>query len=217
MVKLKKSKILRFIFSTQVNITAEPGQDVILPCKAPNNKPIRAVEWTRPGLDPDTVLVHRNGRLYLDDQHPSYKNRTDLQDRQMKNGDVSLVLKDVKTEDGGKYECRVSQEGTNGFTKDPISIINLKVRQPGDTEEGDKNGGDKVGITVGSVVGVIILLASSVLIYKRPKRQRSHLPVPPDEAAAADVITVSELAAEQTRASGTLSSIMEMTEPAAAE
>uniref|UniRef100_A0A3Q1FFT3 Ig-like domain-containing protein n=1 Tax=Acanthochromis polyacanthus TaxID=80966 RepID=A0A3Q1FFT3_9TELE len=113
--------------SAQELITAERGQDVILPCKAPKNIIIKAVEWRRPGLDPDHVLFYRDGHLDLDNQHPSYQNRVDLQDKEMKDGDVSLILKNVTMEDTGKYECRVFEEGN----KDPISI-DLVVLEPGE-------------------------------------------------------------------------------------
>ncbi|XP_047443064.1 uncharacterized protein LOC125009289 isoform X2 [Mugil cephalus] len=58
-----------------------------------------------------------------EDQHPSYKNRVDLQDKQMKDGDVSLTLKDVTTDDSGTYECRVVQNRARQIR----SIIRLDV------------------------------------------------------------------------------------------
>ncbi|XP_008290904.1 neural cell adhesion molecule 2-like [Stegastes partitus] len=116
----------------QVDVTAEPGQDITLPCKVPDNKTIIDVEWNKPELALDNVLFYRDGRLDPDYQHPSYRNRVDLQDRQMKDGDVSLVLNNVKMEDTGTYECRVFLEGTNGLTKEPINITFLLVHQLGE-------------------------------------------------------------------------------------
>ncbi|CAI5669700.1 unnamed protein product [Oreochromis niloticus] len=85
-------------------ITAESGQDVTLTCRAPNNN-----------------IRH--------DQHPSFKNRVDLQDRQMKDGDVSLILKDVTINNAETYECAVYMEETHSW--ELISIIYLRV-SPGD-------------------------------------------------------------------------------------
>ncbi|XP_035989299.1 immunoglobulin superfamily member 10 [Fundulus heteroclitus] len=112
-------------------ITAEHGENVILPCRAPKNDPDGDVEWSRTDLESGQyVLMYRNGKVYQEVQSPSYRNRVDLQD--MKNGDVSLVLNKVTTDDTGTYECRVVQRGkgcrrTSILDTDPLSIINLRV------------------------------------------------------------------------------------------
>ncbi|XP_063325835.1 hemicentin-2-like isoform X2 [Pelmatolapia mariae] len=118
---------LRVLPPDQKNITAESGQDVTLTCRAPNNN-ITAVKWIRADLLPEYVLLYQNGHFDLDDQHPSFKNRVDLQDRQMKDGDVSLILKNVMLNDAGTYECRVYMAETRLLK--PISIITLKVLLP---------------------------------------------------------------------------------------
>ncbi|CAI5660716.1 unnamed protein product [Oreochromis niloticus] len=86
----------------QKNITAESGQNISLPCRAPtNNKQILAVQWSRADLKQEYVLLYRDELFVPDDQHPSFKNRVDLQDRQMEDGDVSLILRDVMINDTG--------------------------------------------------------------------------------------------------------------------
>ncbi|XP_063324957.1 CXADR-like membrane protein [Pelmatolapia mariae] len=126
-----------FVSADQKTITAEPGQNATLTCRDPNNSSsITGVEWSRADLGDEYVLLYRDGRFDLENQHPSYKNRVDLQDRQMKDGDVSLILKDVTTNDAGAYECRV-KTGTNirkraNLDGDPISIITLSVVDPPD-------------------------------------------------------------------------------------
>ncbi|XP_033181622.1 CD226 antigen-like [Mastacembelus armatus] len=120
-------------------ITAEPGYTVTLPCRAPSSSEIRAVEWTRPDLDPEEIFLYWNKRFDPDNQHPSFKERVELKDSQMKDGDVSVTLKDVTLNDTGTYECRVAQSQSKG--PDPISIIHLRVSvdmmiitaEPGDT------------------------------------------------------------------------------------
>ncbi|KAM4537424.1 uncharacterized protein PAE49_021747 [Odontesthes bonariensis] len=101
------------VFGDQRIITAEPGDNVTLTYGAPNSSiPIIVVEWSRADLDKEYVLVYRDGQFYLEGQHPSFKDRVDLQDRRMKDGDVSLILEDVTTEDRGTYEFRVKQKET---------------------------------------------------------------------------------------------------------
>uniref|UniRef100_A0AAX7UNL1 Ig-like domain-containing protein n=1 Tax=Astatotilapia calliptera TaxID=8154 RepID=A0AAX7UNL1_ASTCA len=106
-------------------IPADSGQDVTLTCRVPNNN-ILTVEWSRADLEPKYVYVHRDGRFDPDNQHPSFKNRVDLQ---MKDGDVSLILKDVTINDAGTYKCRVKREGDSMKL---ISIIYLRVDPPGE-------------------------------------------------------------------------------------
>uniref|UniRef100_A0AAZ1XYY6 Ig-like domain-containing protein n=1 Tax=Oreochromis aureus TaxID=47969 RepID=A0AAZ1XYY6_OREAU len=115
-------------------ITAKPGQkSVTLPCRAPNNSSsISVVEWSRADLRDEYVLLYRDDLFDPTNQDPSFKNRVDLQDRQMKDGDVSLILKDVTINDNGTYvcQCRVVQ-GVRQPMK-LISTINLSVDPPGE-------------------------------------------------------------------------------------
>uniref|UniRef100_A0A3Q2VR52 Ig-like domain-containing protein n=1 Tax=Haplochromis burtoni TaxID=8153 RepID=A0A3Q2VR52_HAPBU len=126
---------LLFLLSDQKNIKAVPGQTVTLPCQAPKHRHIIVVEWSRRDLDTEYVLLYRDEQFDPENQHPSFKNRVDLQDRQMKDGDVSLILKDVMTADTGTYECRVFQTETNHgrrvYLKTGPIIINLSVVLPG--------------------------------------------------------------------------------------
>ncbi|XP_005755622.1 programmed cell death 1 ligand 1-like, partial [Pundamilia nyererei] len=116
--------VLVFVSADQKIITAVSGQDVTLTCQAPNIN-ITAVEWRRADLEDEYVLLYQDDQFDPDQQHPSFKNRVDLQDRQMKDGDVSLILKHVTINDSGIYECRVFREETKLWKK--ISIINLTI------------------------------------------------------------------------------------------
>ncbi|CAI5660660.1 unnamed protein product [Oreochromis niloticus] len=115
-------------------IKAEPGQNISLPCRTPNiSVPIRAVEWFRLDLQEGHVLMYRGQQFISMNQLPSFVNRVDLQDRQMKDGDVSLILKDVMSDDTGTFQCYVVQRGTNGRRSivDHISTVYLRVVPPG--------------------------------------------------------------------------------------
>ncbi|XP_047443603.1 matrix remodeling-associated protein 8-like isoform X1 [Mugil cephalus] len=181
----------------QTNITAEHGQTVSLPCKALNNGSVSVVEWSRTDPKPEEELL-----LYRDEKLVTYKNRVDLQDRQMKDGDVSLILKDVTTDDSGTYECYINQREKNIIKKflDPISIIRLDVVSSGHTsghkeDGGDKEGGDKEGLSqghLGLIVGVVVVVVSLVvavsLITVRNRKKKSSPPsspslVPPVESS----------------------------------
>ncbi|CAI5671315.1 unnamed protein product [Oreochromis niloticus] len=106
---------------------AESGQNITLTCRAPNINNT-AVRWSRADLGKNYVLLYRDGHFHSDDQHPSFKNRVDLQDRQMKDGDVSLILNNVTINDTGTNECVDIPRGSSK----PISIIHLHVDPPGE-------------------------------------------------------------------------------------
>ncbi|XP_039463164.1 coxsackievirus and adenovirus receptor-like [Oreochromis aureus] len=143
--------------------------------------------------------MYRDKQLDPDHQHPSFKNRVDLQDKEMKDGNVSVILKNVTINDAGTYECRVFRRGTNrrkraNLKTPPISIITLRVDPPGQpgghTEDGGKeagkeDGGEKsgsVGLIAGLIVSAVILVSAGIgfLAYRKHKPQKSqvshHLP-----------------------------------------
>ncbi|XP_076734322.1 matrix remodeling-associated protein 8 isoform X3 [Maylandia zebra] len=165
---MKETSVLCLLY--QKNITAESGQDVVLPCRVPSNKTIRAVKWSRADLAKEYVLLYRDDQLDQDNQHPSFKNRVDLQDRQMKDGNMSLILKNVTIDDGGSYNCNIF----NGETRSWESINTVSLTVSGQTG-GDKQDGP-VGLIVGLSVSAVLLVAAVVgfLIYRKHKQQQSQ-------------------------------------------
>ncbi|KAL4008283.1 hypothetical protein ACER0C_002135 [Sarotherodon galilaeus] len=171
------SVCLLLVSADQKNITAESGQDITLPCQAPNNKTIKGIEWIQPELQQERVLFHWDEKFIPNNQHPSFKNRVDLQDRQMKDGDVSLILKDVTINDTGTYECRVLVRGANRRKRanlggDPMSIIYLHVVPPGHTGGHTKDRGKEVGGVALQVFVVLLVVVSFVILLEYKKRQR---------------------------------------------
>ncbi|CAI5659952.1 unnamed protein product [Oreochromis niloticus] len=151
--------VVVFAAEAQNTVTAEPGQDVVLPCRVPSDKTIRAVQWSRADLGDNYVLFYRDEQLDPENQHPSFKNRVDLQDRQMKDGDVSLVLKNVTTADDGSYNCNIFNGGTTSW--ESINTVSLTVS------------GGSVGLIAGLSVPAVLLVAAVVgfVIYRKHKQQ----------------------------------------------
>ncbi|XP_039464654.1 neural cell adhesion molecule 2-like [Oreochromis aureus] len=133
-----------FVSADQKNITAESGQDVTLTCRASNNK-IKVVKWSRADLEDENVFLYMDQHFFTDNQHPSFKNRVDLQDRQMKDGDVSLILKNVTINDTGTYVCAVLTERTGSLKR--ISIVYLSVTDPPDQKIITAESGQDVTLT----------------------------------------------------------------------
>ncbi|KAM9717590.1 uncharacterized protein ACNS7B_021225 isoform 2-T3 [Menidia menidia] len=162
---------LRFLFLTFLlavdsvfsaegqRIRAEAGQDsVTLPCGAGEETQITVVGWIRLDLDPD-VLHYIDGHFESDHQHPSFRNRVDLQDRQMKDGNVSLILKDVTINDTGTYLCIVTQ----GEDRRLISSIYLDVVSAGKLSRDEELRRQRDLLS--GLAAVVVILVSIVYIY----------------------------------------------------
>ena len=99
-------------------IVALAGDDVILPCQLQPavTASSEMLLWTRPGLDPKYIHVHRAGRPMLMGQNrlyhknPSYYYRTAVFVDQLMNGNVSLKLFRVKLSDAGRYTCIIDSK-----------------------------------------------------------------------------------------------------------
>ncbi|XP_033182575.1 V-set domain-containing T-cell activation inhibitor 1-like isoform X1 [Anabas testudineus] len=175
----------------QKNITAETGDAVTLPCQVPRDTQILVLEWIRPDLEPENVFFYKNGQSHPERQHPSFRNRVELKDEHMEEGDLSLILKNVMISDTGTYECHVYQSERNHT----MSIIDLKVDDSGDAA-GHKGGGNTTLIVV--VVLVLFLVVGIVGFwfykkqrgstdqssYQQPPEQRTELQTVQTDSAA---------------------------------
>ncbi|XP_051251487.1 myelin-oligodendrocyte glycoprotein-like isoform X2 [Dicentrarchus labrax] len=182
-------------------ISVKPGDDVTLPCSAGDGS-IRAVEWTRTDLEPEYVLYYRDGRSDPTYQHPSFKGRVDLTDRELKDGDVSLVLKNVTISDRGTYECRVATGGPSrrkraNIETDPIRTIQLEVTASGsnskNTMDGDykdttnRDGNKHIGLIVGLIAFGLISSAVVVgMVLWKKKRHTDSKSEPAADKAVGD-------------------------------
>ncbi|XP_035849869.1 uncharacterized protein LOC116041340 isoform X2 [Sander lucioperca] len=179
--------ILSEAASDVIELTVDPGDNATLPCQAADSS-IRAVAWSRPDLEPDIILYYSDGHLDPTYQNPSFKDRVDLVDRELKDGDVSLILKNVSSIDNGTYECRVTSADFRRkkravIDSEPIRTIRLQVTEPGSEDGNSSPGGRYLGLAAGVLVGLLLVAAAvvGVLMYKRHKDKRSGQP-----AAAAD-------------------------------
>ncbi|XP_038586555.1 butyrophilin subfamily 2 member A2-like isoform X2 [Micropterus salmoides] len=154
-------------------VRVKPGDDVILPCQA-GEASIRAVEWSRPDLQPEYVFLYKSRLSDPTYQHPSFKGRVQLVDRELKDGDVSLILKNVSSNDAGTYECRVAASESSEkavIETEPIRIYQLEVSgsNSGDVMEGNYRHYYGLGAAF-----VLLCLVAVGLVVQKYKRQETR-------------------------------------------
>lgn len=128
-------------------VTATPSGDATLPCQAPADTPtdLKLLKWSRPDVSSGYVYFHRDGRLLKEYQHSSYRGRVELSDPEMRNRDVSVVLRNISNSDAGKYECLVSIKSEQTSRQ----YVRLTVTDEGEfvfvkTKSCDQSAGDDV-------------------------------------------------------------------------
>ncbi|KAK6467667.1 CD276 antigen-like, partial [Huso huso] len=108
------------------SVKCTEGQDCILSCSfnytAGGWDEKSAVIWRRAETD---RIVHRirNNTDQLADQFPQYVNRTSLFDSELKRGNASLLLRRVREEDAGEYECSVYTPRLSGSGLTEVVVV----------------------------------------------------------------------------------------------
>ncbi|XP_038588374.1 butyrophilin subfamily 2 member A1-like isoform X2 [Micropterus salmoides] len=191
-------------------LKVKPGEDATLQCQSHRGADIDLIKWIRTDLKSDDyVFFFKEGRSYENNQHESFRGRVELRDPEMKNGDASVILKNVNINDAGTYECWIREKDSSGKV-DVVSSIGLTVTDSGHTaghkEGGDKEGGDKegggkernvglkAGLSVGGIllVGVVVFRKKILTKCRECKDNNSDQPAAPEnepmqEAEPADV------------------------------
>ena len=118
------------------------GEDATLPCQAHTGASITAIKWNRSDLESDKyVFFFRENHPYENYQLPSVRGRVELLDPEMKQGDASVVLKNVTADDSGIYECVVSTSSRGRRRKRAAPFrhkVHLKVEDSGEFIDSDQ-------------------------------------------------------------------------------
>ncbi|XP_026209001.1 CXADR-like membrane protein [Anabas testudineus] len=152
---------------------AKPGDDVVLQCDSLRVSAITVLKWIRIDLQLEGyIFFFRENRGYENYQDPSYRDRVELKDPKMKDGDASVILENVTLNDTGTYECHIGYEGTH-------DLINIHLTvDPGDAA-GRKDGGDMrghLGLIAVSLTVVVLVVAGLVgfVLYRKGQKDRIH-------------------------------------------
>ncbi|KAK2863427.1 hypothetical protein Q5P01_002960 [Channa striata] len=142
-------------------IRVKAGENVPLQCHGPKDATITLLEWIRSDLlSEGYVFFYRDEHLYENYQHPSFVDRVELRNPGLKDGDVSVIVKNVTNSDTGRYLCYVSVSKSSRpkrASPDFSKTIELVVDDSGHTDGITGDGGDLHGHAAFSLfIGVIV-------------------------------------------------------------
>ncbi|XP_030581627.1 uncharacterized protein LOC115777781 [Archocentrus centrarchus] len=168
--------------------TVKRGENATLQCNGTRGAAVIMLRWRKSDLQSELgntnkqlyVFYIKHNRTYENFQLPSFKGRVQLRDPQMKDGDLSVIIKNVSMNDAGIYECYA------GYDKEDPQLMrstNLTVEEPGQQggqsqDGGKEDGGEKsgsVGLNVGLSVFAVLLVVVGVvvgfMIYRKHRNQ----------------------------------------------
>ncbi|XP_039463378.1 butyrophilin-like protein 3 isoform X1 [Oreochromis aureus] len=179
--------LLLFVCTDPTEVNVEPGKDAILQCHHPADSEIAVLEWRRPEFESNEyVFFFRNGRAYENYQHESFKGRVELREPSMKDGDVSVTLKNLSVSDAGTYQCWILFSKSTDELK---CLFKLNITASGVMDEEDKqmwrdkDRGDEdrspSNIDDVSVCAVLLFIVIVILVVLMYIRQRNKAKYPP--------------------------------------
>ncbi|XP_030254581.1 myelin protein P0-like isoform X2 [Sparus aurata] len=165
-------------------MTVRPGEDVTLPCQASSGV-VSLLAWRRTEPKNDKYLFHfRDGIPNENFQEPSFRGRVELIDPEMKDGDGSVILKNVTVNDSGTYECVVAEGNAGRRKRDTpklISTIHLDVQELDPTagiqdDEGTTGPVASVSLSIVLAAGgtLVAAAAAGFIIYKKCPAGTGH-------------------------------------------
>ncbi len=105
-------------------LVAPLGSSVVLPCYVDKALPMEdlEVEWRR--TDPETLVhLYQDGESRPEAQQQDYQDRAHFFTEEIKRGNFSLRLDDLRAEDEGRYTCTVHGQQESGETEVQIKDV----------------------------------------------------------------------------------------------
>ncbi|XP_066556482.1 uncharacterized protein LOC136747517 isoform X2 [Amia ocellicauda] len=110
-------------------VIAHAGGEVVLNCSVDIHVPVEQleVEWRK---TESSILVHlfSEGDSWPESQHPRYRGRAELFPEEIRSGNYSLKLKDLRTEDQGEYRCIVSTDSGSANATAEVKALGFSGR-----------------------------------------------------------------------------------------
>ncbi|XP_063324780.1 V-set domain containing T-cell activation inhibitor 1-like isoform X1 [Pelmatolapia mariae] len=154
--------LLVILVSGLKELIVKLGEDAPLQCQGPRDAEITLLEWNRADLKSDDyVFLYRNQRSYESYQHKSFKGRVNLMDPTMRDGNVSVMLRNVSINDTGTYKCQITTKETESVVHEcSISLrVTTSDKRTKESQTESTDGGERV-----KCLSVIILVLSVFVV-----------------------------------------------------
>ncbi|KAK7877345.1 hypothetical protein WMY93_031949 [Mugilogobius chulae] len=159
----------RLIVVKQRDSTAVLEEASELPCTCSVDREVTLLQWTRPDRN-KTLLVYRGGKRLKDYEDPKFTDRVQLKDPSLKNRDMSLILRNVTTDDKGKYECLADYKDEHVHRQFVHLIMIVKQRDSADTSQRpDTDDKETSTLGAGAIIGLVLGLGRE---REREKEER---------------------------------------------
>ncbi|XP_029610174.1 butyrophilin subfamily 1 member A1 [Salmo trutta] len=88
-------------------IVASAGDDILLPChlSPQSSAVVMDIRWFKEGEFTNPLYLYKSG---MGEEGKGYKSRVSLFTQELERGNISLLLKNVKVSDMGRYKCQAS-------------------------------------------------------------------------------------------------------------
>ncbi|XP_067874630.1 CD276 antigen homolog isoform X1 [Heterodontus francisci] len=149
--------------NTPVPVSGFLGEQVVLPCIYKGNVPVSELQviwWIS-----NREILHKfiDGNDDLTQQDPQFRNRTNLFQDQLEQGNWSLMISDLRQSDQNEYQCQIYKRIGEHYQWQQTDSVHLSVTGPGPS----------TGAVVGLVVGILfLLLLQGFIVFIIQKRQR---------------------------------------------
>ncbi|XP_047204804.1 polymeric immunoglobulin receptor-like [Girardinichthys multiradiatus] len=149
-------------------IIIKEDESVILPCSFNTSLTDNRFDWKKDGKE---VFLFENGKFKPSSQDEQFKGRVSHFPDELKCGNASITIKQVKMSDSGTYTCLY----LDGKEEGPRQM-NLTVEHILKDRSGGKINGN--GLLIGGLIGGIIVIgvltaAVAFLLYKRRRNRNS--------------------------------------------
>uniref|UniRef100_A0A3B4VQN2 Ig-like domain-containing protein n=1 Tax=Seriola dumerili TaxID=41447 RepID=A0A3B4VQN2_SERDU len=109
-------------------VLAFAGRDVTLTCtfNITDSGDLPTVEWSKDDLEPNVIFLYRDGCETHEMKNPDFEYRTSFVMKNLKHGDISLRISNVRLSDAGRYQCmRLWKNAPKDITKVELNVVSM--------------------------------------------------------------------------------------------